>query len=890
MATARDIPRCTCFLFVAAITCHVAVLVGNIATATMLNNLGTSASGWADVGSSVSHSLNSELVVGMASVASALGDVITYVEDLESGFDTMISVVGSATDTALEHVDLSNASPQQVAQVKDSVKKAVAKVVSKSIAKVEELLNELLVLLWPSLNQTSQWLGQFSDKIIDYLEEFSTTVDRAQKLFDQITAKLDSSVGSNRADVLDDTYNIFDQDNDGSISIDELTTAATAYSITALTGSKAYALMAKYDTSGDMELEFDEYSQMVQDDSVPDLMAIVLRGYTQKLADIGGRVQQSTMRGELTDAVADYLALVSGKNTTKVKWVTSRISGTSIPTRFAADLWYQFYAMEADENAVLIVDIGSLIINYTTMYNGTKVVEALNMLANTTYFVDEGFDYDVQQAAVTQVTQWIELAPQGVKYLKKYGVVTPTKGQNYTQAYAALVKKNVAIYKSTDSTSSTSDATGTAATLQAAILGGQAASAGGTDTAASQTSNSGQPALPSSLAFAAELADNVSTTVSDNNNEASTFTGSSSSATDSVATKVQSLIKNVESFLDLMGDYAGSTGLQQIEEQADAFIEGTEGDIMRVLGFVIDEQIALAQCNAGDEDACEEYKKLVAEYDEIILELSGAITFLTSTLGGLKTALPTVVTDLKIAKTTVMSVASTISSIMQVLGVKAPQIMSEVSGYYVYLWAAYFTFFALFTSMLTFYAFWANGFFGGPKTDEADSSYEPPSGITARLRTCCSSCLACVNSCTSSHLCFWSCLLCAQVLVLLLFIISIVICLITGIQAFFASGCSKIYVISDNSVCTGMMQIFQTFLSTFGSTFSVPLLDMCDQKKLTMCKTMGDEIGASAIYTIIGALLASVFTFEMLLESATKHEKVRCTRLLKAEFPDYKED
>merc|ERR1740138_1369839 len=131
MATSKDIPRCTCFLFVCAITCHILVLIGNIATATMLNDLGTSASGWADVGSSVSNSLNKELVTAMASVSSALGDVITYVEDLETGVDTMISVVGSATDTALEHVDIRNASAKEVAEVKASVKSAVAKVLNK---------------------------------------------------------------------------------------------------------------------------------------------------------------------------------------------------------------------------------------------------------------------------------------------------------------------------------------------------------------------------------------------------------------------------------------------------------------------------------------------------------------------------------------------------------------------------------------------------------------------------------------------------------------------------------------------------------------------------------------------------------------------------------------
>ena len=57
----------------------------------------------------------------------------------------------------------------------------------------------------------------------------------------------------------------------------------------------------------------------------------------------------------------------------------------------------------------------------------------------------------------------------------------------------------------------------------------------------------------------------------------------------------------------------------------------------------------------------------------------------------------------------------------------------------------YFVFFFLFTAAMLFYAFWANGWFGGPQADEASSS-EAPSSFSERIRTCCSSCLVpCFN-------------------------------------------------------------------------------------------------------------------------------------------------
>mmetsp|Transcript_40389 Transcript_40389/g.72541 ORF Transcript_40389/g.72541 Transcript_40389/m.72541 type:complete len:892 (+) Transcript_40389:103-2778(+) len=891
MAAVKDIPRCSCCLFVCAMSCHLAVLIGNLATASMLKNMGTSASGWADVGTGMSSSISSELVTAMANVSNKFGDVLGYVQDLETGIDTMISAVGGATDTALEQIDVSSLTSQQVEEKKASTKTAMLKVVHKVMSKIEELKDMLMELLSPALNQTSAWLGQFSEKIIDYLEEFGTTVDRAQKIFDQITAQLDSSVGSNTQDMLYDTFNIFDQSGEGLIDAAEIQLVGTAYCISSISGSKADTLVEKYDENKDGLLTHEEYAAMVFDESVPDLMTSVLRAYSNKLAEIGGRVEQSTLRNELTEAVGDYLALVAGKNLTKAQWVTGWIASDRVTTRFAADLWYQFYALEKGDD-VLLVEIGSLITNYTCADNATKMIEAMNYLVNTTYFVDEGFNYDYQAAAVKMAVGWVETAPGPwcKDALQEFGVVTPKAGQNWSSAYQDLAKANVEIYKDIEASSDTEEVQGTASYLQNALLGGEAASAGGTDTAAAQTAGGGQPAVTRSLVFAADLAANVSTAVEGYNDECATFSGTSSGSIDSIATKVKEFIKNTESFLELMQDYAGSTGLKKVMQEADEFVLGVESDVNSVVGAVIDMTIEQQRCDTGNETACLQYQTYAANYDEIVLDMNGAITFLTSTLGGLKTALPTVVTDLNTAKSTVMGVASTINSIMQVLGIKAPAVMTEISGYYNILWGVYFGFFAAFTCMITFYAFWSNGFFGGPQPDADDVPYQAPTGFTDRVKMLCGSCMACCGSVTSSHMCFWSMLLLGQVLTLLLFIISIVICLLIGIQAFFSAGCSKIYVITDTTVCTGMMNIFKTFLFTFGDTFSSSLDDMCSDKKLTLCKILSDEIAASALYTIIGALLASVFTFEMLLDSACKHEKIRCTHLLKNEFPNYKED
>ena len=140
---------------------------------------------------------------------------------------------------------------------------------------------------------------------------------------------------------------------------------------------------------------------------------------------------------------------------------------------------------------------------------------------------------------------------------------------------------------------------------------------------------------------------------------------------------------------------------------------------------------------------------------------------------------------------------------------------------------------------------------------------------------------ACCRGCTSGHLCFWSLLLLAQVLVLVLFLVSLLICILTGVQAFMGAGCAQIHILVDNQVCSAVLGIFQTFLKTFG--FFEPIEDSCMHRNLLTCDIIRSSVAHMALVAIIGGLLASVLSFQMLIDSAMKHERARCKRLMQEE-------
>ncbi|CAE7417632.1 unnamed protein product [Symbiodinium natans] len=793
--------------------------------------------------------------------------------------DTALSVTGSTVDSALQSYADGKTEP---AKFKEEALPGIHLVAAKSMDKVKPLVHDVMGELRPALSQVAEWLGSFSAKIQDTLEEFGTVSDRAQKLFDQVMQQMASS-GGMYEEMVYDTYHIFDPYDDG-IDVEELQQAANQYGITSLQGQKAEQLMKKYNTDQKGGIDIHEYEKLVTDPSLPGLMTTILRTYSNRLASVGSELKVVKMRAEVASAVVDYLTLVCSKNLTKVGWVTGRLVSGELPLEFTADVFYELYKAKTDTNNGSPIDVGSLIINYTLRENAQQVIAAVDLLATPAFFAEEGFDITIADETVSQVVTWIEMSDFGKAALLKLAKVKPSNGQTFAEAYDEEVKAREVKYSAAHglgTPEANSYHTQAAERLRNVLLGGSAASAASEDPDAAQAAGSSQPAKPETLRFAAELSLNVTQSVKDFNEQCYEYSGTSSNPLDSTCNSINGMVKKTQSFLTLMNNYAGPGGPEYIEKQADNFINGSLQDMVLLSGELIDEGIASVQCSAGNAAAC----KSIPETD-YTMHLSGGTTFLTDTMKDLQSALPQVIKALSTAKKEVSTISGVINSISQMLGLKAPPLMEKIAKLYKIVWITYFVFFFLFSFTMLFYGFWANGWFGGPKADIPESEYEPPRTFFERIRTCCGSCLACCRSCTSGHLCFWSLLLLAQVVVLIMFIISLVICLLTGIQAFFGAGCSKIYLIGDEAVCTAVLSIFKVFLKTFG--FSEPIEQTCGSKSLLTCKIIRDSVFHTAIFVIIGALLASVFSFQMLLDSATKHERARCARAWEEEGLDKK--
>merc|ERR1719502_1397626 len=100
------------------------------------------------------------------------------------------------------------------------------------------------------------------------------------------------------------------------------------------------------------------------------------------------------------------------------------------------------------------------------------------------------------------------------------------------------------------------------------------------------------------------------------------------------------------------------------------------------------------------------------------------------------------------------------------------------------MWAVYFGLFAGLTGMLLLYAFWASGYLGGPKPDLEDAGFEAPHSFGEKLVACCTACCCCVTpEFSDSTLCLWSFILLLQVVVLTIFLVSLFLCIVAGVQA-----------------------------------------------------------------------------------------------------------
>mmetsp|Transcript_99917 Transcript_99917/g.213941 ORF Transcript_99917/g.213941 Transcript_99917/m.213941 type:complete len:1049 (-) Transcript_99917:131-3277(-) len=773
-----------------------------------------------------------------------------------------------------------------VQEFKKHLKASVHKMVAKMMGIVTDLLDKFFVLIEPALIQIGKWLDSFGDKVQAMLESFSTSMDRVQKLFDQLMSKFSSSAGTGEEQMNYDTFTLFDASQTGYISAQDLKDVADMYGIVALQGGKSDGLFAKYDANHDGKLCKAEFALFVADESIPGSMTVVLRTYAKKLSTIAGNVGAARLRDEVAEAVASYLTLVSAKNMTKVGWVSDALTNGSLPMAFTADVLKQL-AMNIDNpNVLTTVDVGAIIVGEMMRLNAPYVKDCFDLMSDPAFWASEGFDPNDQPICVERVARWIADAPSATpgQLASILGVSPPVHDGSISQqkddlvlAARTRVEQRMTLYQQKNHQMRAAHGSKTAVSfaakhLQTHLLGGMSASFASADPAQAQALNKGKPAKPETLLFAARLSSNASATADTFQKQCFDYSSESSSTLDNFANQVQSMIKKTQNFLRMMQEYSSPVGIKRLEDTIKDFAAKGTDEVSKVLDQYVDHTIDSAlPSSAISAPSAPSAPPAPTGLDGIFGEVQ-------SLLATFQSMLPGVVDDMKFARKEVSAVSSTLKSIFSTFKVKGPPIFELVSKLYKTLWVVYFVFFALLTSSVLLYGFWASGYMGGPSAAVVEQ-YEGPVTWRDRCRVCWGSCNACMKGCHDSNLCFWSVVLLLEVIVLVLFVVAIVLCLLAGIKAFISAGCGQIYLLGDEKICTGTLGSIRNFVISFWEDSGILLGDACNQKTLLTCQLIGAKLKKSAVMTTLGSLIAAVFSFQLIIESAILHERARWRRI-----------
>jgi len=781
----KEIPYCTIFLVLGALTCHILVLVGNLEASAGINSIGTSTAGWSNVGLGMAESFKNEMDDLMSDVTSQLTQTISQLMTVSKTIDSVISVVGNATEAAgmgtvslLATVDGGIPTPEAIAAARNAVISQLTQFVEKVFARISDGMEMLLDKVEPALKQVGAWLISFGDKIQAGIEGFSTTIDKVQKIFDQMMAQMAGDTKSNSEYMILNTFNLFDTDFSGTLSLEDFKKAGEMYGLTAMAGTKSEELHRKYDANEDLEIDNEgEFANLVVDETVPNVMAVVLRQYAKVLSQVGATVGAAKMRDEAAHGVTGYLNLVSAKNRTKVGWIVERMVNGSLPMPFTADVLKNLAQSRDDPSVVTTLDVGQIVCDDMARINASSLVNAVDLLSQSSFFESEGFDVKDQPKILEQVSTWSTSAlkgsgdaasllaldamlgvddavPHGTSLLQEEDLSTrlASKARRLAEKNGLIhmeEKRQIRIARHEQLFQSA-----TSRVLFDQLLGG--AMAFREDPAAERAVKGGVPAVPATLEFIKFLSWNASRDSGQFMAESMTYSGQSSSAADAFATQIQGMVKRVTGFLNAMEEYATPAGIHRLRTKVEDFVVKGEQEILHVVlkqvNRTLDKAVVVATKAAvkaeekkqqleekvarAEEKAEEKAEKKAVnasgfdiaevmalqlnddDYDDQIPEgVFGAFSKISSLLSSFQSILPTCIENLKVARKGVSAASSTLDSTFSTLHGKGPKIFSQVAQVYSIIWILYFAILAPITLSILFYGFWASGWFGGPQPD-----------------------------------------------------------------------------------------------------------------------------------------------------------------------------
>jgi hypothetical protein len=275
------------------------------------------------------------------------------------------------------------------------------------------------------------------------------------------------------------------------------------------------------------------------------------------------------------------------------------------------------------------------------------------------------------------------------------------------------------------------------------------------------------------------------------------------------------------------------------------------------------------------------------------LGASNAFAQILQQLKSLKHVMPLATKTLTFARTEISKLAKNLDSIFETFADNGPPIFDQVASLWSMVFTLYFCVMLPFPLIMLYYAFWAGGWFGGPGTraKAEGEDTEPKEDLTAfqKMKLCCSTCYdSCCWCWVNYHdltLCFWSCCIFLQVVCLLLFLVSLLFCILAAVQIFLSSGIASIYILGDASVCGNTLLNLRAFLATFlPGVHDDHMADQCHDKSLLLGELIGSKMQSAGMYTVMGSMVAAGATFQMVIESSMLHSRAVVRRQIANEL------
>eukprot|EP00929_Paragymnodinium_shiwhaense_P000751 TRINITY_DN100989_c0_g1_i1.p1 TRINITY_DN100989_c0_g1~~TRINITY_DN100989_c0_g1_i1.p1 ORF type:complete len:1146 (+),score=382.27 TRINITY_DN100989_c0_g1_i1:121-3558(+) len=801
----------------------------------------------------------------------------------------------------------------------------IRKIVNAFVEPVAKKVQQMYTTLKPTLLSISEVIDKFGVKQMQMLKDASSQVEKAQKVYDTVASGIvkAASVPEDKYELGNATFKIFDNDRSGTLTMKEVTSTAKVFELPTLSGSKGKELFQKYAQKGGVMAESD-YLKFLDDQEAATDVAIMVTYLGAIEDDVLGRLQQASLEGEVTFALAEELCIDVIRQSSEVEKTAAAVVSSMMPENFTAGVLASLTQVNQTKLGRVGSDCEQVVLQQMIQAGKPAVQAGIKRLSSPVWWDSRGYDPEKQASALKTINKWLSTPPPAL--LAERGMSLPVSSllEQRGGLMDALTGVDARHYIPTHAAASLLEgglASGTAAYMAAseAAIEHKVNAFAKAKRAESRQKNfagkigqclklqllGGEPATKGAAHMDTQAAADVVLTLAKKKvettrkhagalfQECTRYVGRPCDPRVDIGGLLKKGVKNIEQVVEIMNKYASKKGIEKIEGDVKKFNEKGADDVTLVLMSPIDFILPDDPLNPPKEECTISSNRTLPDVTastDVLLQVarmleeedtgaSNAFGLISDTIRKMNAELPKTKEYCESARTNIRELAMSIYDNMRFSGEGFHSTAKMLKIAFI----VYFIFIGSLTLVNLYYAWWSSGWFGGPKSyDLDDGEYQAPTGFQERCgccwRWCCSWCTWCQDSAAG----FWILITMMKLFVIILMLLSLVMIILGGVWIGVSVALNSVPDnVQDEELCGDAMMSVKEVLKTFWSNTQGEGADpkrACVTHDLLFMKTAASNFYNGGLFIIIGAVPVPFFTFYLVFFIATMHERARWRR------------